>query len=83
MRKTVGPHLRALQPPRNGRPVRRIGATRASIHLTNGRPSMRLFRGWRVFRGIRRAFGEIVGMAVVLALSIVLAHALLIVMFPV
>ena len=83
MRKPVGLHLRALQSPRNGRPARRIGAARASIHPTTGRPWTRLLNGLRRFRGIGRAIGEIFGMAVVLALSIVLAHALLIVMFPV
>jgi hypothetical protein len=44
---------------------------------------MRIFRGWGLFRGIRRVMGEIFGMALVLALSIVLAHAMLILMFPV
>ena len=84
MRKPVGTvQLRAVQPSRNGRSTRRPRAARASVHLVNGRPSMRTFPGLRILRGIRRALGEIVAMAIVLALSIVLAHAILIVMFPV
>jgi len=84
MPKPVGPvQLRALQPSRNGRSSRRPRATRASVHLVNGRPPTWTFPGLRILRRIRRALGEIVVMAVVLALSIVLAHVLLIVMFPV
>ena len=83
MRKPIGLHLRAVQPTRNGRPTRRGAAARAVIHLANGRPSLGLFRGLRVFRGIRRVIGEVFGMALVLALSIVLAHMMLIIMFPV
>lgn len=87
MAKTGGPHLRALQSPRNGRPARRTVTARAANHASNGRPSMRRLvsglRGLRVFRGIGRAIGEVFAMALVLALSIVLAHVLLLAMFPV
>jgi len=83
MAKPINTHLRALRSPRNGRSPRRAGMTRALIHLSNGRPSMRIFRGWGLFRGVGRALGEIFGMAIILALSIVLAHAMLVVMFPV
>lgn len=82
MRKPVSSlQLRALQPSRNGRSTRR--ATRASVHLVDGRPSMRTFPGLRILQRIRHAIGEIVAMALVLALAIVLAHAFLIVMFPI
>jgi hypothetical protein len=83
MRKPVPLQLHAVRSSRNGRPTRRQGTARAAVHLVNGRPSMRTFPGLRLFQRIRRAVGEITAMAVMLALSIVLAHAILIVMFPV
>lgn len=83
MSKPGTPHLRTVHAQRNGRPARRTVAARTILHLTNGRASLRRFRGWGLFRGLRRAVGEILGMAVVLALSIVLAHFMLIAMFPV
>jgi hypothetical protein len=49
----------------------------------NSRAWLRAFGGWGLFRGLRRAIGEVVAMAFILALAIVLAHAMLIVLFPV
>ncbi len=69
--------VRTLPQPRDGRPARRATAARASARPINGRRSL----GW--LRAIRNAIGEIFGMAVILALSIVLAHALLVLAFPV
>jgi hypothetical protein len=78
MRKPVAVNLRAIHAPRNGRPARR-----ARVAAAASRAWRRLFEGWGFFRGLRRAIGEVVAMAFVLALAIVLAHAMLIVLFPV
>ena len=79
MAKPVNVHLRAVQRSRNGRPARRTGAGAAllSIGATTGRRSLGFFRS------IRAALAEILGLAVVLALSIVLAHVMLVLVFPV
>jgi hypothetical protein len=77
MRKSDIVHLRAVSQSRNGRPSRRTVAGRASAPFVDERP-----RGG-FFRGLRRVLGEIFGMALVLALSIVLAHAMLVLIYPV
>ena len=83
MRKPAAIHLRALHAPRNGRPTRSTRIAGAATRLVRTRAWTRIFRGWGVFRGLRRAIGEVVAMALVLALAIVLAHAMLVVLFPV
>jgi hypothetical protein len=77
MRKSDTVHLRAVPQSRNGRPSRRTVAGRASAPLFDERP-----RGG-FFRRLRRIIGEVFGMALVLALSIVLAHAMLVLIYPV
>jgi len=77
MAKPVNLHLRAVQRSRNGRPGRRTGAALISVGASAGRRSVGFLRA------IRNALAEVLGLAVVLALSIVLAHVMLVVIFPI